>query len=357
MAANDGTKAPLPTSPVAVGKDGGGAVPLPLKDILGTNADGPGVTGESTTSDGVLGLSSTGVGVTGSCGSGIGVLGYSAVGPCIIAQGNASAPALIAFGNFKMVPAGGTVAEPAPSMDGSGAVDLPPVAAAINSGRGYAAVLSGKVLVTDALEGAAAAFSKTLSAAGDAKFSANLTAAGVVEATKGVESSGDFKTTAGNFITTSGHFATQTGTVTASDVILAGGDCAEQFDAPGAAEIEPGTVLVIDERGALEPCSKPYDRRVAGVVSGAGGLRPGIVLDQRPGAQGRATIALVGKVYCKADADFGSIEVGDLLTTSPTPGCAMKATEPAKAFGAVIGKALAALGEGRGLIPILVALQ
>ena len=57
MAANDGTKAPLPTSPVAVGKDGGGAVPLPLKDILGTNADGPGVTGESTTSDGVLGLS------------------------------------------------------------------------------------------------------------------------------------------------------------------------------------------------------------------------------------------------------------------------------------------------------------
>ena len=133
------------------------------------------------------------------------------------------------------------------------------------------------------------------------------------------------------------------GTVTASDVILAGGDWAE--------EIEPGAVLVIDERGALEPCSKPYDRRVAGVVSGAGGLRPGIVLDQRPGAPGRATIALVGKVYCKADADFGSIEVGDLLTTSPTPGCAMKATEPAKAFGAVIGKALAALGEGRGLIP------
>ena len=46
MAASDGTKAPLPTSPVAVGKDGGGAVPLPLKDILGTNAGGPGVTGE-----------------------------------------------------------------------------------------------------------------------------------------------------------------------------------------------------------------------------------------------------------------------------------------------------------------------
>jgi hypothetical protein len=51
------------------------------------------------------------------------------------------------------------------------------------------------------------------------------------------------------------------------------------------------------------------------------------------------------------------IEVGDLLTTSPTPGHAMKATDPVRAFGAVIGKALRALGDGQGLIPILVALQ
>jgi hypothetical protein len=57
------------------------------------------------------------------------------------------------------------------------------------------------------------------------------------------------------------------------------------------------------------------------------------------------------------DTRFGSIDVGDLLTTSPNPGHAMKASDPLKAFGAVIGKALRPLNEGQGLIPILIALQ
>jgi len=66
---------------------------------------------------------------------------------------------------------------------------------------------------------------------------------------------------------------------------------------------------------------------------------------------------LVGKVFCKVVADGGAIAVGDLLTTSGTPGHAMKAADPARAFGAVIGKALAPLPHGRGLLPILVSLQ
>lgn len=68
-------------------------------------------------------------------------------------------------------------------------------------------------------------------------------------------------------------------------------------------------------------------------------------------------IALVGKVYCKVDAQYDSIEIGDLLTTSLTMGHAMKAGDHTKAFGTVIGKALAALESGTDLIPILVALQ
>jgi hypothetical protein len=68
-------------------------------------------------------------------------------------------------------------------------------------------------------------------------------------------------------------------------------------------------------------------------------------------------IALMGKVYCKVDASYGAIEVGDLLTTSSTPGHAMKANDPMKAFGSVIGKALRPLDSGEGLIPILIALQ
>jgi len=35
----------------------------------------------------------------------------------------------------------------------------------------------------------------------------------------------------------------------------------------------------------------------------------------------------------------------------------MKATDPLRSFGAIIGKALRPLAAGRGMIPILVALQ
>jgi hypothetical protein len=142
-----------------------------------------------------------------------------------------------------------------------------------------------------------------------------------------------------------------------TDVVLTGADCAEQFDIEGTAQPEPGTILVIDDEGKLRESSSAYDRRVAGVVSGAGDFRPGIVLDRQPSSQGRATIALVGKVYCKADADPAPIQVGDLLTTSPRPGYAMKAANATQAFGAVIGKALRPLSSGQGTIPILVALQ
>ena len=57
------------------------------------------------------------------------------------------------------------------------------------------------------------------------------------------------------------------------------------------------------------------------------------------------------------DATFGTIKVGDLLTTSPTRGHAMGTNDAIKAFGAVIGKALRPLIDGKGLIPILIALQ
>jgi hypothetical protein len=141
------------------------------------------------------------------------------------------------------------------------------------------------------------------------------------------------------------------------DIMLASADCAEEFETDQPVEIEPGTVMVIDKETRLQPSTEPYDRKVAGVVSGAGDCRPGIVLGKKHEQKNRIPVALVGRVYCKADAKYSPIEVGDMLTTSFTPGHAMKVTEPTRAFGAVIGKALAALNEGEGIIPILVALQ
>lgn len=122
-------------------------------------------------------------------------------------------------------------------------------------------------------------------------------------------------------------------------------------------KIEPGTVLVVDQEDTLQQSKKAYDKKVIGVVSGAGDYRSGIVLDKRHSQSNRVPVALTGKVYCRADAQYSPIEVGDLLTSSPTPGHAMKAGDPVKAFGAVIGKALRPLKDDKGLIPILVALQ
>ena len=142
------------------------------------------------------------------------------------------------------------------------------------------------------------------------------------------------------------------------DVQLQNADCAEDFDIVDVGErIQPGAVMVIDEEGRLRQCSEAYDKKVVGVISGAADYKPGIVLDRHFSNNQRLPIALLGKVYCKVDARYSTITVGDLLTTSSTPGHAMKATDPLKAFGAVLGKALKPLRHGTGLIPILVALQ
>jgi hypothetical protein len=141
---------------------------------------------------------------------------------------------------------------------------------------------------------------------------------------------------------------------------FAGADCAEEFAiGPGVVvdTIEPGTVMVIDPGGGLCPSEAAYDRRVAGVVAGAGDCRPGVLLGRQPGSSAGVAVALIGRVYCKVDAAYGAIDVGDLLTTSPVSGHAMKATDAARSHGTVLGKALQPLAKGRGLVPILVALQ
>ena len=141
------------------------------------------------------------------------------------------------------------------------------------------------------------------------------------------------------------------------DIILSNADAAENFDVAESAEATPGTLMVLDHEGKLESSSAPYDKKVVGVVAGAGDYRSGIVLDHKDGATGRVPISVLGKVSCKVDAAYGPIEVGDLLTTSPTPGHAMRASDPERAFGSVVGKVLSPLREGVGLANVLVNLQ
>ena len=143
--------------------------------------------------------------------------------------------------------------------------------------------------------------------------------------------------------------------------ITGGSDLSEQFDiaAPGN-ELTPGMIVCIDPEhpGRLVQSARAYDRTVAGVMSGAGGVKPGMLMGQ-PGtaADGKHPVALSGRVYCQADASNGAIRPGDLLTTSNTPGHAMKVADYDKAHGAIIGKAMSSLDQGEGLVLVLVSLQ
>ncbi len=143
--------------------------------------------------------------------------------------------------------------------------------------------------------------------------------------------------------------------------ITGGSDLSEQFDiASGTHEAKPGTVVCIDPTnpGQLAVCNSAYDRTVAGVISGAGGVKPGMLMGQRGSvADGEYPVALTGRVYVWVDASNGPIQPGDLLTTSDSPGHAMKVLDYGKAQGAIIGKAMTPLNEGKGLVLVLVTLQ
>lgn len=139
--------------------------------------------------------------------------------------------------------------------------------------------------------------------------------------------------------------------------ITGGADIAEPF--PMEAGIERGSVMVIDPEnpGKLKLSETAYDKRVAGVVSGANGVNPGLALKQTGALDEGDNVALSGRVYVLADATTNQIEPGDLLTTSETPGHAMKVSDHAKAQGAILGKAMSPLKQGKGFVLVLVTLQ
>jgi hypothetical protein len=147
--------------------------------------------------------------------------------------------------------------------------------------------------------------------------------------------------------------------------ITGGSDLAEPFGVAkskdGEQKIDPGMVVVIDpdNPGQLKLASEPYDRKVAGILSGANGLKPGMVMKSEGDkhADGEHPVALTGRVWCWCDTKYGPITPGDRLTTSATPGHAMKAAEESKSAGAVIGKAMTKLETGKGLVLVLVQPQ
>lgn len=282
---------------------------LPSSPLTGTDVQGPGLTGKSNSGPGVLGQS-------------IGLI--PALGP------------------------GRPVSSTVPASDG--------VRGITGAGSGHPSPSSSGVWgdsdTTNGVYGSSAGFNGV---EGDSWSPIHAGVAGQNHSV-GPAIWGSSTGNAGEFVgnvAVSGNVTAQ-GNLTAKDVLLSGADCAEDFDAPETGDIQAGMVVIFDDDGRLDLSTRPYDKRVAGVISGAGSYKPGVVLDRRVSTRARIPVALAGKVYCKVDASFGAIELGDMLTTSATPGFAMKAQDPLRAFGATIGKALTGLDAGCGLIPILV---
>jgi hypothetical protein len=105
-------------------------------------------------------------------------------------------------------------------------------------------------------------------------------------------------------------------------------DLAEFYE--GDKEYEPGTVLVFGGDKEVTITNQMNDTRAAGVVT----TNPAYVMNQEQ-AGIKVCIALAGRVPCKV---VGRVKKGDLLTTSATPGYAVKANDPK--LGSIIGKAL-----------------
>ncbi len=143
--------------------------------------------------------------------------------------------------------------------------------------------------------------------------------------------------------------------------IEGGSDLAERFDLTNPVEeIVPGSLVSLDPKnsGKLMISNQAYDRKIVGIVSGANGIKPGILMGQAGSeAYGDQLITLSGRTYVKANTTNGEIRIGDFLTSSDVSGEAMKASRKKKSRGAIIGKAMSSLKAGEGFILVLVNLQ
>ena len=145
------------------------------------------------------------------------------------------------------------------------------------------------------------------------------------------------------------------------EIELNGSDFAEKFEISSSAnkEIQAGYVVSIDpnKTGELKVSDEAYDKRVVGIISGAKGINPGMIMGQEGTiTDGDYPVALSGRVYVLTTEFNGVIEPGDMLTSSKVPGHAMKAKNKKNSYGSIIGKALTAPDQN-GYVLVLVNLQ
>ena len=160
---------------------------------------------------------------------------------------------------------------------------------------------------------------------------------GTITGTWAMASSSTFDTTQGTLYTTSLHAGSQTtsGTINgywslngSSRLQATYADLAEYYE--GDQEYKPGQVLVFGGDKEVTTTNAQNDSRLAGVVT----TNPAYIMNNEQKGI-KVCIALAGRVPCWV---VGRVKKGDMLTTSATPGCAIKAITPT--LGAIVGKAL-----------------
>ncbi|MFU8771885.1 MAG: hypothetical protein ACNA8H_05635 [Anaerolineales bacterium] len=149
-----------------------------------------------------------------------------------------------------------------------------------------------------------------------------------------------------------------TGEVRAEAFNTPASDFAEMIVVEGdSSEYSPGDVLVISKEldRAVALSTQPNSFAVAGVYSTQPGFVGGMSIDDSVDINSSIPVAIVGIVPVKVSAENGTIQRGDLLTTSGTPGHAMKSTDLLP--GTILGKALGELESGTGVIEVLLILR
>ncbi len=130
------------------------------------------------------------------------------------------------------------------------------------------------------------------------------------------------------------HNGAITGTsITAHGQIVAGAaDIGEYVNVVGPdGDYEAGDVLSISTATstAFEKSSKAFDNNLAGVVTVTAGLVAGGGMDNH----GLNIITLAGRVPVKVTSEGGPINIGDYITSAPTPGYGMKANKAGRILG------------------------
>jgi hypothetical protein len=113
--------------------------------------------------------------------------------------------------------------------------------------------------------------------------------------------------------------------------------------------LTPGEVVTIDPLVAngVKRTQGAYDRNMLGVVS----TEPAMVIGGTGGQAHGAAVALSGRVPVKVTGEYGQIKQGDMLTSSPVPGMAMKAVKA----GPILGIALEDFaGDGTGTVMMFI---